>query len=353
MRFKQALVLAAAASFLLSGCGSIGNRHNIDSGFAYIENHDYQKAIEAFESAGTEGEDECLTHRGLGIAYLKTGEYEMGAQELLASLAADIGVVDDMDFDTNFYLAECYFKLGDYDKAKEVYDAVLALRPKDTNAHYLRGNAELAAGNHDDAYADFSKAIALNSRDYTLMIMIYKSLTEYGYSDEGISILQKAIDNGSSFMSNYEKGQISFYLGNNADAQSYLEAANSERDQDKEPVVLLLGQTGEKQGDYNYAISVYKNYLSENPDSAEIYNQLGMCQIRQGDYDSAISSFEAGLALSDSNFRQALTLNEITAKEYLGDFAGAKSMMTSYLESYPDDSAAQREMVFLETRVLP
>ena len=134
---------------------------------------------------------------------------------------------------------------------------------------------------------------------------------------------------------------------------NYLELARNDRDAEKAPVVLLLGQTGEKQGDYNYAISVYKNYLSEHPDSAEIYNQLGMCQIRQGDYDSAISSFEAGLALDDKNFRQALLLNEITAKEYLGDFAGAKSMMTSYLESYPDDAAGKREMVFLETRVLP
>ncbi|MCR5403038.1 MAG: tetratricopeptide repeat protein [Butyrivibrio sp.] len=353
MRLKETLVCMTAVSILLSGCGSFGNRHNIDTGFSHIENHDYQKAIESFETAQAEGEDACLTHRGLGIAYLKTGEYAAGAEELLASLAADIGIVDDMDFDTNFYLAECYLKQGEYDKAKEVYDAILTLRPKDTNAHYLRGTAELAAGNHDDAYSDFSKAIALNSRDYTMMIMIYKSLAEYGYNDEAASILQKAIDNGSSFMTNYEKGQISFYLGNNADAQSYLEAANSEKDQDKEPVVLLLGQTGEKQGDYNYAISVYKNYLSEHPDSAEIYNQLGMCQIRQGDYDAAIISFESGLALEDKNFRQALLLNEITAKEYLGDFAGAKSMMTSFLESYPDDAAGQREMVFLETRVLP
>lgn len=353
MRFEKIAVLSAAVSVLLSGCGSFGSHSNVDSGFAYIENHDYQNALEAFQSASEEGEDECLTHRGLGIVYLKTGEYATASEELLKSLSADTGIVDDMDFDTNFYLAESYIKQGDYDSAKEVYDAILTLRPKDTSAHYLRGTAELAAGNHDDAYSDFTKAIALNSRDYTMMIMIYKSLAEYGYNDEASSILQKAIDNGSDFMSNYEKGQISFYLGNNADAQSYLEAANSERDQDKEPVVLLLGQTGEKQGDYNYAISVYRNYLSENPDSAEIYNQLGMCQIRQGDYESAISSFEAGLALDDKNCNQALKLNEITAKEYSGDFAGAKSMMTEYLAAYPDDPTADREMVFLDTRVLP
>lgn len=350
MKFKRIVALTAAVSALLSGCGSFTGNHNVDSGFAYIENHDYQKAIEAFEKAIEEGENECLTHRGLGIAYLKIGDYAASTEELLKSLAADTGIVDDMDFDTNFYLAESYTKQGDYNSAKEVYDAILNLRTKDTNAYYLRGTTELAAGNHDDGYADFSKALSLNSRDYTMMIMIYKSLAEYGYNDEATALLQRAIDGGSSFMSNYEKGQISFYLGNNADAQSYLEAANSERDQDKEPVVLLLGQTGEKQGDYNYAISVYKNYLSEHPDSAEIYNQLGMCQIRQGDYEAAIASFEAGLALDDKSFTQALTLNEITAYEYAGDFQVAKSMMNTYLATFPDDAAALRENIFLSTR---
>ena len=151
-------------------------------------------------------------------------------------------------------------------------------------------------------------------------------------------------------MTNFEKGQISYYLGNNAEAQSFLEAARNERDQEKEPVVIMLGQTGEKQGDYNYAISVYRTYLSENPESATVYNQLGMCQIRQGDYDGAVTSFESGLALEDRGLNQALSLNRITAYEYKGDFETAASLMESYLQTYPDDEAAARENIFLSTR---
>ena len=342
--------LLLLATLALTGCGSLAGRHNIDSGFAYIESHEYQNALESFAAAEENGEDECLIHRGKGIAYLKSGETDKAIDELLLSLAADEGIVDDMDFDTNYYLAEAYLTNGDYDKAKEVYDAILDLRDKDANAYYLRGIAELAAGSHDNGYSDFTRAIALNSRDYSMMIMIYKSLDEYGYHDEAISILQKAMDNGSNFMSNFEKGQISFYLGNNAEAQSYLEAARNERNQEKEPVVILLGQAGEKQGDYNYAISVYRNYLSEEPDSAVVYNQLGMCQIKQGDYKSAIESFEAGLSIDDKSMNQALSLNRITAYEYMGDFEVASTLMETYLKTYPDDADAVRENVFLSTR---
>lgn len=347
---KRVVVAILAVMLVLPGCGSLAGRHNVDSGFAYIESHDYYNALESFATAEEKGEDSCLIHRGRGIIYLETGDYSRAADELLASLAADEGIVDDMDFDTNYYLAEAYYRMGEYNKAKEVYDAILGLRPKDSNAYYLRGVCELASSGHDAAYSDFSKAISLNPKDYSMIILIYKSLAEYGYEEEARNILQTAIDNGSDFMSNYEKGQIAFYLGNNGEAQEKLELARNERDQEKEPVVLLLGQTGEKQGDFNYAISVYKTYLSENPGSAIIYNQLGMCQIKQGDYNGAISSFEAGLAVDDKGVNQALRLNEITAYEYMGEFATAQSLMDKYIQDYPDDDKALRENVFLSTR---
>ena len=347
---KRVVAAIMCIAFAVSGCGSLAGRHNIDSGFAYIESRDYENALSSFEAASEKGEDECLIHRGKGIINLRTGNYQGAVDELLASLAADEGIVDDMDFDTNYYLAESYYRLGDYSKAKEVYDAIIALRSKDSNAYYLRGVCELAASGHDSAYSDFTKAITLNSRDYQMIILIYKSLAHYGYEEEARNILQTTMENGSSFMTNYEKGQIAYYLGNNAEAQSFLEAARSERDQEKEPVVLMLGQTGEKQGDYNYAISVYKTYLSENPASAVVFNQLGMCQIKQGDYDGAISSFEAGLNVDDKGVNQALRLNEITAYEYKGEFSTAQSLMTSYLQDYPEDSTAIRENIFLSTR---
>jgi tetratricopeptide (TPR) repeat protein len=350
MKLSRAAAAITALSILLTGCGSLAGRPNIESGFSYIESHEYRNALESFDAAEENGEDTCLLSRGRGIAHYHLAEYEEAVSALLLSLASDDGIVDEMDFDTNYYLADSYLELEEYNKAKEVYDAIIAMRSKDSNAYYLRGIAELASGNHDGGYQDFTKAISLNSRDYSMIIRIYRVLDEYGYSDEAMAILQTAMNNGIDFMSNYEKGQISYYLGNNAEAQSYLEAARNERDQDKEPVVIMLGHTVEKQGDYNYAISIYRNYLSEVPDSAHIYNQLGMCQIRQGDYKAAVQSFEQGLGLDDKSMNQALMMNQITAYEYMGEFDVASSLMNTYLSTYPDDEKAKREDIFLSTR---
>lgn len=350
-RKKSAAVMVMLGTLLIgSGCGAMNGHKNIDLGLAHIESHEYEEAAACFDAAEAAGENDRLLYRAKGILSRTLGQYDAAEGDFLKSLAATSGIPGDMDFDTNYYLADTYMKLGKYDEAKAVYDAILALRKRDKEAYYMRGLAKLDSDDHDGAVADFNRAMALSSRDYDLRIMIYKALSASGYEDEGKEILEACLNNTDPNMTNYEKGQISYYLGNNADAQSYLELARNERDSKKAPVVLLLGQTGEKQGDYNYAVSVYKTFLAEDPDHPDIYNQLGLCQINVGDYESAVNSFEAGLALGNSEYSRALLMNEITAYEYAGNFAQAKTLMEKYRKAYPDDKDAEREDIFLSTR---
>ena len=336
--------------FVLGGCGTVQKHDNVDSALLHIEKLEYEEAMTSLDTAEAEGEDTRLLCRARGIMYRNLGEYENAVEQFLKSLAASDGIPRDMDFDTNYYLADSYVKLGRYDEAVQVYDAILDLKKKDKEAYYMRGVARLYNQDHDGAVADFGKAIALAPRDYDLKIMIYKALSANGYDQEGASILEACLNDTDPNMTNYEKGQISYFLGNNADAQSYLELARNERNVEKAPVVILLGQTGEKQGDYNYAISVYKTFLAEEPGHADIYNQLGLCQMKMQDYENAVQSFEAGLQLEDSEYNQALMLNEITAYEYAGNFAQARTLMEKYRKAYPDDMDAEREEIFLSTR---
>ena len=45
-----------------------------------------------------------------------------------------------------------------------------------------------------------------------------------------------------------------------------------------------------------------------------------------------------------------MRFNVIAAYEQSGDWESAKVKLTEYLEDYPDDEAAQKEMEFLNTR---
>lgn len=352
-------LFAVVTGMVLSICACSSSEADslIDSGVQYIQDHQYNEAKETLSKALSKGADEHDCNRALGICSLEQGDYDDAIEYFKTALSSGNGIIHEVDFDTNFYLAKTYYLNEDYEDAINVYNAILNLHKNDVDAIYMRGACYLKEGNHDLAMADFQATIKLNSKDYDRIIEIYQLLADNGYEEEGIEILEDVWD--PSHMTNYELGQISFYLGNNAQAQNYLELARNEKGvTDKTPIILLLGQTGEKQGDYNYAISVYRSYLEENGKSAQVYNRLGLCEMQMAKsyndisyYTAAISDFENGLELNDSNENQALLRNEITAYEYSGDFESANTLMNTYLSLYPDDTEALRESIFISTRI--
>ena len=115
-------------------------------------------------------------------------------------------------------------------------------------------------------------------------------------------------------------------------------------------VSLMLGQTYEKLGDMNYAAVVYQTYLDANAPDAAIYSSLGNCYMKQEKYEDALAAYEAGIEIGDSACLQSLKFNQIVANEYLGNFDKAKSLITDYLSVYSEDTKAQREAQFLQTR---
>lgn len=345
---KLLSVIAICVCLLLGGCAFGSGNENLDAGMDAVATLDYDTALADFELALEAGEDSRQIYRGMGIAYMGKMEYDAAKEAFLTSLACSDGVLDSMDYDTNYYLATAYYKQGEYDEAIAVYKAMIDLKPEEADAYYLRGVIETETGAIDAALADFDRAITLNSRDYDRLIDIYCVLDENGYADSGTSYLQTAMENGTRYMTNLEKGKISFYLEDYENARVYLEKA---REDDGSEAVLFLGKTHEVLGDYNYAVSVYNTYLTESGDtSAEILNQMGLCKMEMGDYEGALSAFQEAMSIEDNGMLQTLKMNEVVAYEKLGEYTQAAALLNSYLQSYPDDETAQREYTFLKTR---
>ena len=317
-----------------------------------IDEREYDKALKLLDEAVEKGDDLRSVYRLEGIAKMRLGEYEAAADAFRQALANSGSIVTDMDYDINLYLAECFKSLGRTKDAIGIYDNILALRKNDRETFYLRGVSELETADIEKAREDLDRAIAIKPRDFDMRVRVYQAYEKMNLSEDmGMSVLSDALNTYGDAMSDYEKGQLAFYLGNNADAQSYLERAlKSARGEERLNVTLLLGQTGEKQGDYNFAITVYTNLLDESTSYPEIFNRRGICKMAQGNYVSAIADFQSGLNLGVSGVYQSLLRNEITAYEYSGDFEQARNKMNEYLTLYPGDAAAKREEIFLSTR---
>lgn len=346
-RITAALIAAAAAVFC-GGCGLGSSNENTEAGMAAVMALDYDTALVSFEAAKEAGEDERLLYRGIGLAYMGKTEYEQAAEAFETALSCSDGRVDSMDYDMNYYLATAYYKQGETDRAVEVYNAILAMKPEERDAYYLRGVIYTESGRLEEALADFDRVIALNTRDYDRLIDIYCVLNENGYKESGQEYLKTAMDSGTKYMTNFEKGRISYYLEDYENARIYLDKAKEEEGYQ---AVLFLGKTYEVLGDYNYAISVYNTFLTGGgQESPEILNQLGLCKMEQKDYQGALEAFQQAMKIEDNGMMQVLKMNEIVAYENLGEYQQAAALLASYLKAYPDDESAQREYEFLKTR---
>ena len=268
-------------------------------------------------------------------------------EAFLTSLNHSNGLIENMDYDINYYLATAYYKQGDYDNAIAVYDAIIAMKKDEKDAFYFRGAAYTEKDEIEEAQQSFDAAIAAAPSDYDRIIDIYCILNEHGYKEIGTAYLQTAMENDTKKMTNYEKGRISYYLEDYENARTYLEKARDEKGYE---AVLFLGKTYETLGDNNYAISVYNTYLESNPDAAQVWNQLGLCKLNMEDNEGALQAFQTAMQIENNGMMQTLKMNEIIAYEHLHEYKKASVLMESYLKSYPDDETAQREYLFLKTR---
>lgn len=335
------------AGILLSGCGADEQMSYTEQGMTAIQALEYEEALDYFRNAQDEGEDERLLFRGMGLAYMGLTQYEDAIMYLEGALHTGGSRVEDVDFDINYYLATAYYKNGRAQDAIDTYSAILALRPREKNAYYLRGCVKLSQSDFEEAQTDFTEAVILDKTDYDQMIRIYMALEEYGYKDAGLVYLQNALMENEKSISDYDMGRICYYMGDYENARNYLTKLKTTTDYG---AALYLGRTYEALGDYNYASDIYASYVENDQSKAEVYNQLGLCRMKMAEYELALEAFQAAMNIENNGMMQTLKFNEIVTYEYMRDYKTAAALMSSYLRSYPDDEAAKREYDFLQTR---
>ena len=350
-RVTRGLTLLLCSTLLLCGCSFHNENPVLSEAAKQIQTLHYDEAIAKLKNGKGDLSKVREAKRLLGIAYLKKGSYKKAAATLKKALSMSNGLLCEEDFDLSYYLAQCYRKMGKAEEAQKVYEHILALRPHDLTALYEMGATKLAAGDLTGAAASLDKAVNEDPGNLDLRIRIFQMYAQNGKEDTGKAVLSEARNRYGSKLSAYDRGRLDFYLGNNAEAQSGLEKALAQAgEKEKAGIALLLGQTGEKQGQYQYAIDIYSSVLKAGEPDARLYNRRALCRMALKEYAEAITDLEAGLARKDPSASRTLLRNEVTAYEYSGDFTKAKEKMKEYLSLYPEDAEAQREEIFLSTR---
>jgi tetratricopeptide (TPR) repeat protein len=144
-----------------------------------------------------------------------------------------------------------------------------------------------------------------------------------------------------------QKGRINFLLGKYEDATAMLQEA-AKGGESKAYYYLLETYLGME--DMTAAKTALEAYLDTNAaDALELYD-IAEDRIREERYELAAMCLEKAMRQKEiPNHRLVMRTLAITYEKQ-SDFAAAREVLTTYVNLYPEDEEAKKELTFLETR---
>lgn len=343
---KMTAALAVCAGItLLAGCGGENGKIYEQAG-KDLEQGSYEYALEGY-TACIENEVKLpKSYRGAGLASLRMGNYDQAVEYFTNALGCE-KVGKALERDLLSYRATAYLKAGQYDNAMADCQTLSEEYSMDSDTYFLTGKVALAMDSYTEAETNFQQAYGEEST-YDTAIRIYQAYLEKDMEADGTRYLEAALKTDPKSAQDYcDRGRAYYYMEDYENARKELtEAVNK----DSTEAMILLGMVYMAQKDVSNARAMYQQYISAAENGAKGYNGLALCDIAEGDYDSALSNISSGIPSATTEEMQSLLFNEIVVYEKKLDFATAQQKAQEYLEMFPDDKAAQKELAFLKTR---
>lgn len=310
----------------------------------------------------SEREEAQMQYREQGITYLENGQYDKALESFQSALEESLGEIGQIEVDICFYKAEAQYMSGDIDGAIATYTAIIAYN-NSPEAYYLRGNmyyslyepvepdlfsSQLAIDYEAMALLDYEQAVKYEKNDYELYIGIYEALLAHDKEQEGLEYLNKALEiKGDTSYDKMQKGWISFLLGKNEEALTLLKAAAEGKELES---YYCLAEVYLAMDDTENATNNMNAYITCGiADTYKLYS-IAEAQLSKNNIDMAITCLEAALKLEEVPNKQIIMKTLVIAFEQKNDFVAARDVLTDYVSLYPEDEEAARELTFLETR---
>ena len=341
------IIAACMAATVLAGCGS-ENKKNFDQASQDLAEGNYDYALNEFTTAVSAGYKLAESYRGAGVAQFQLGNYQEAIDNFNNAYDNE-KAGKSLKKDILSYRATAELKAELYDAAMADCQTLAEDYSMDANIWYLTGCVALAMDSYEEASNDFTQAYS-EEASYEMAIQIYEAYLEHDMEADGTRYLEAALKTEAKTAEDYcDRGKVYYYMDDYDNARKELTEAVSKGSTEG---MLLLGRVYLAQGDTSNAREMYQQYAdAENGDPAEGYNGLALCDIADGSYDSALENIASGLSAdTTSEEMQDLLFNEIVAYEKKLDFSTALSKAQEYVNMFPDDKAAAKELTFLQSR---
>ena len=213
---KRLVIFFLAAAMVLGGCEN-KNSKLYKKGIEALEQKDYVTSIAMLEGAVKAGDRLAESYRSLGIAYLKSQEYDKAKEAFKSSLSSMKHKDAEFSRDVMYYEAETCVQAGDLDGAIEICTNIQEEKA-DADALFLRGRAYFLQKNYEQAKVDFDAAVE-TKESYQLCLDIYELYQESSMKADGDRYLEAAVKIEPKTTEDYYNiGCAYYYLEEQAEA---------------------------------------------------------------------------------------------------------------------------------------
>jgi tetratricopeptide (TPR) repeat protein len=227
-------------------------------------------------------------------------------------------------------LGKLIMKLGQFNKAEELYDILLNQTNNDGEkslVYYQLGVVKRNQGKYEEAIGFYEKALEIDQKNlapthsdlaasYNNIGMVYDNMGEYSKAlsshEKAIEIFEKTLpENYPLLATSYNNiGLVYMNIGAYSKALSYyqkdLEISQKTLPANHPDLATSYNNIGlvyDNMGEYSEALSYYEKDLeirkktlpANHPDLAGSYNNIGTTCYNMGDYSKALSYFERAL----------------------------------------------------------
>lgn len=309
MRKPAILILGVLAVLLaaLMGC----QPKEVTSAKVYIQQDDWDKAIEQLEQAVKTYPNDAEAHYLLGKGYGMKGRFEEMNKEFDASLTIGPKFQNEIEFERNKYWVENFnkgvkaFNAQKHDEAIDAFTTAITVTPDKPESYRNRGVAYIRLDKTEQAISDLQKALELEPDHINTLTNLGLVQMQADKSEEAIATFEKILQ---------------------------LDPKNTD-------AISQLGILYDKTGQTEKAMQSYKDALAEDPENPDLLFNYARLLYQTKQYQKAIDTllplldknpedFEANLTIADAYLQMAdakrKEANELETSE--GELNAAKVM---------------------------
>ncbi|HLO48096.1 MAG TPA: tetratricopeptide repeat protein [Kamptonema sp.] len=274
----------------------------------------FAEAEKKFKQALQWNQDRIEAWHNLGIIYYLTERYQDARDILLKSLE-----LNSSESVAYYTLGLVFEKLGDFTQAILAYREAIALNPNSVDAYNNLGNLLFQVGQISQAESIYRQAIATNPNHYGSYLNLANILLAQQQLDPAITACEKALELKSG----------------DAEIIASLEFIRNLKN-DEAQAALYFSNDCYQRGEYQKAITYYRQLLELQRGDVELYLSLGNCYRELEQYQETIQVYHNAINLYPNTVNFYRNLVSVLIES--GETQEAIAIATHASTLFPDES---------------